>query len=58
MKPIIILVLAVVVVLLLVCAAGLLGRSIAERDQQKLEQEIQREAEENLRKAKEAREKR
>ena len=58
MKPIIILVLAVAVVLLLVCAAGLLGRSIAERDQQKLEQEIQREAAENLRKAEEAREKR
>ena len=56
MRAIAILFLAAVVCVLLVCAARLLGAGFAESQQQQFEQELQQEAEENIRKAHEVRE--
>jgi hypothetical protein len=56
MRAIAILLLAVLVCVLLVCAARLVGKSVAETDRQKFEQQLQREAAENIRKAHEVRE--
>jgi predicted Holliday junction resolvase-like endonuclease len=56
MRAIAILLLAVLVCVLLVCAARLVGKSVAERDRQRFEQELDREAQENIKKAHEVRE--
>jgi hypothetical protein len=56
MRHLAILLLAVLFCLLLVCAARLVGSGVAERDRQRFEQELDREAQENIKKAHEVRE--
>ncbi len=56
MRHVAILLSAVLVCLLLVCAARLVGKSVAESDRQRFEQQLHREARENIRKAHEVRE--
>jgi predicted Holliday junction resolvase-like endonuclease len=56
MRAIAIILLAVVVCILLVCAARLLGTGFAETQQQQFEEELRREAAENIEKAYQVRE--